>query len=204
MTEDRQALSFSRNTRAKCGQRKPRKDRLQIKEGRRSADRRALKEPHRKAMQRAPFLPSSLRRTEVQDFIEPRTSRSGRARLSAPHRGTRRDFTLGSAWAALPGITGCKREDPLRHQCSEHLAVRHARRTGRCPSRPCAQVYGCTRRETAPAPPQGVPSRKASLRERDVGDVFVIGIKVKRNVALLGGHFHGFPQQTVHDMFSGC
>ena len=31
-----------------------------------------------------------------------------------------------SAWAALPGITGCKREDPLRHQCSEHLAVRHA------------------------------------------------------------------------------
>jgi hypothetical protein len=29
-----------------------------------------------------------------------------------------------SAWAALPGITGCKREDPLRHQCSEHLAVR--------------------------------------------------------------------------------
>ena len=31
-----------------------------------------------------------------------------------------------SAWAALPGIAGCKREDPLRHQCSEHLAVRHA------------------------------------------------------------------------------
>jgi hypothetical protein len=31
-----------------------------------------------------------------------------------------------SAWAALPGTTGCKREDPLRHQCSEHLAVRHA------------------------------------------------------------------------------
>ena len=26
---------------------------------------------------------------------------------------------------ALPGTTGCKREDPLRHQCSEHLAVRH-------------------------------------------------------------------------------
>src|ERR1700722_10133656 len=29
-----------------------------------------------------------------------------------------------SAWAALPGITGSKREDPLRRQCSEHLAVR--------------------------------------------------------------------------------
>ena len=26
--------------------------------------------------------------------------------------------------AALPGITGCKREDPPRRQCSEHLAVR--------------------------------------------------------------------------------
>jgi len=25
---------------------------------------------------------------------------------------------------ALPGITGSKREDPLRHQCSEHLADR--------------------------------------------------------------------------------
>jgi hypothetical protein len=26
--------------------------------------------------------------------------------------------------AALPGITGCKREDPPRCQCSEHLADR--------------------------------------------------------------------------------
>ena len=26
--------------------------------------------------------------------------------------------------AALPGITGCKREDPPRRQCSEHLAGR--------------------------------------------------------------------------------
>ena len=49
---------------------------------------------------------------------------TGRARLSAPHRGFDQGFTPGSARAALPGITGCKREDPLRHQCSEHLAVR--------------------------------------------------------------------------------
>jgi hypothetical protein len=53
-----------------------------------------------------------------------------------------------SAWAALPGIAGCKREDPLRRQCSRHPAVRsRAGRddaqtacrsvgvTGRCPSR---------------------------------------------------------------------
>src|SRR6202163_3849085 len=51
---------------------------------------------------------------------------SGRARLSAPHRGIRGFFGLGSAQAALPGTTGYKREDPLRHPCSEHLAVRHA------------------------------------------------------------------------------
>ena len=50
---------------------------------------------------------------------------SGTARLSALLRGHAPGFP-DLAWAALPGITGCKREDPLRHQCSEHLAVRHA------------------------------------------------------------------------------
>ena len=39
---------------------------------------------------------------------------------------------------------------------------------------------------TAPAPPSGVPSRKASLCERDVGYVTVMGTDVKGNVALLG------------------
>jgi len=29
-----------------------------------------------------------------------------------------------SAWAALPGIAGCKRGSPLRRQCSRHPAVR--------------------------------------------------------------------------------
>ena len=50
---------------------------------------------------------------------------SGTARLSALLRG-HAPGKPDSAWAALPGTTGCKREDPLRHQCSEHLAVRHA------------------------------------------------------------------------------
>ena len=31
---------------------------------------------------------------------------------------------LGSSQRFLE-FTGCEREDPLRHQCSEHLAVRH-------------------------------------------------------------------------------
>ena len=48
-----------------------------------------------------------------------------RARLSAPHRGMRRGpYPRTRLRAALPGITGSKREDPLRHQCSQHLAVR--------------------------------------------------------------------------------
>jgi hypothetical protein len=51
-------------------------------------------------------------------------------------------FDLGSAQAALPGTTGCKREDPLRHQCSEHLAVRHAP-DGTMPKPPASAVYRC-------------------------------------------------------------
>jgi hypothetical protein len=57
-----------------------------LKEGRRSAERRTTG-PHRKAMRRAPSLLSShCGRTEVAG-----TSKkwSGRARLSAPHRGIR-------------------------------------------------------------------------------------------------------------------
>ena len=42
----------------------------------------------------------------------------------APPRSCAGIIHPNSAWAALPGITGSKREDPLRHQCSEHLAVR--------------------------------------------------------------------------------
>ncbi len=106
-------------------------------EGRRSAERRTIG-PHRQAMRRAPFLLSSLRRTEVAGDLK---KWSGRARLSAPHRGIRGFLGLGSAQAALPGITGCKREDPLRHQCSEHLAVRHAP-DGTMPKPPVSAVYG--------------------------------------------------------------
>jgi hypothetical protein len=58
-------------------------------------------------------------------------------------------FALGSAQAALPGITGCKREDPLRHQCSEHLAVRHVP-DGTMPKPPASAVYRCARREPLP------------------------------------------------------
>jgi hypothetical protein len=120
---------------------------------RREAERR---EAHHRAASRSDaarvLSPSSLRRTEAQDFIEPWTSWSGRARLSAPHRGIRGFLGLGSAQAALPGTTGCKREDPLRHQCSEHLAVRHAP-DGTMPKPPASAVYRRARREPLPLRP---------------------------------------------------
>ena len=55
---------------------------------------------------------------------QPRPDKRDRSPFGAPPRSCAGN--PDSAWAALPGITGCKREDPLRHQCSEHLAVRHA------------------------------------------------------------------------------
>src|SRR6202035_4629991 len=63
---------------------------------------------------------------------------------------------LGSAQAALPGTTGCKREDPLRHQCSEHLAVRHAP-DGTMPKPPASAVDRYARREPPPLRPQEYP-----------------------------------------------
>ena len=88
-------------------------------------------------------------------------SKRRRARLSAPHRGhAPRVLPLNSARAALPGITGCKREDPLRRQCSEHLAVRSCAGRDDAQSRPQAQCMAALP-GTAPVPLSKVPSRKA-------------------------------------------
>ena len=161
-----------------------------LKEGRRSAERRTIG-PHRQAMRRAPFLLSPLWRTEAQDFIKPwdLNKWSGRARLSAPHRGIRGLSGLGSAQAALPGTTGCKREDPLRHQCSEHLAVRHAP-DGTMPKPPASAVYRYAQREPLPLRPKEYPRDKASLCERDGSYVTVIGIK-SRAMSLYWGRVVG-------------
>ena len=139
------------------------------KEGRRSADKRIHQEPHRKEMRRASFLLPPCGRTEAQDFIKPWTSWSGRARLSAPHRGIRGFLGLGSAQAALPGTTGCKREDPLRHQCSEHLAVRHVP-DGTMPKPPASAVYRRARREPLPLRPQEYPRERRPSRAGFWGD----------------------------------
>jgi hypothetical protein len=64
----------------------------------------------------APQLP----RLDAQ--AQPRPDKRDRSPFGAPPRSCA--GIPDSAWAGLPGIAGCKREDPLRHQCSEHLAVR--------------------------------------------------------------------------------
>jgi|HubBroStandDraft_4_1064222.scaffolds.fasta_scaffold40760_3 hypothetical protein len=87
-------------------------------------------------------------------------------------------FDLGSAQAALPGTTGCKREDPLRHQCSEHLAVRHLP-DGTMPKPPASAVYRCAPREPLPLRPKEYP-REGVPCERDFGYVAIIGIKSRK------------------------
>ena len=81
-----------------------------------------------------------------------------RSPFGAPPRHSPR-FYPGSARAALPGTTGCKREDPLGHQCSEHLAVRHAP-DGTMPKPPASAVYRCAPREPLPLRPKEYPRER--------------------------------------------
>jgi len=124
----------------------------------------------------------------------PLAQRLGRARLSALHRGTRRGFTPGSARAALPGTTGCKRENPLRRQCSEHLAVRS--RAGRADAQAArgAGLRSLSAR-TAPAPFQGSSLETPFTSElgvsNNIGDkcqdhVSVTGTKITPTVSYAG------------------
>jgi hypothetical protein len=85
-----------------------------------SNGREAISLLHKKEGGGAPNGAPKLPRLDGQ--AQPRPDKRT-ARLSALLRGHAPGIP-DSAWAALPGITGCKREDPLRHQCSEHLAVR--------------------------------------------------------------------------------
>jgi hypothetical protein len=108
-------------------------------------------------MRRTPFLLSShCGRTEVAG-----TSKNGAGALAfrRPTAGIRGFLGLGSAQAALPGTTGCKREDPLRHQCSEHLAVRHAP-DGTMPKPPASAVYRRATREPPPLRPKEYPRER--------------------------------------------
>ncbi len=100
---------------------------------------------------------------------------SGRARLSAPHRGIRGFCPrLGSGRASWNHRmqTGGPSPAPVQR------APRGPTRAGRDDAQAARERSVWLRpTRTAPAPPQGVPSRKASLCERDGGYVTVIGIK---------------------------
>ena len=100
---------------------------------------------------------------------------SGRARLSAPHRGIRGFCPrLGSGRASWNHRmqTGGPSPAPVQR------APRSPTRAGRDDAQAARERSVWPRpTRTAPAPPQGVPSRKASLCERDGGYVTVIGIK---------------------------
>src|SRR6202044_276768 len=112
MTDDKQALSFSRKARAHAEQRTPRKTSLPK---RREAERREAHQPGAASTSDAarvlsPVFPLREDRGPGLHRALDLKKWSGRARLSAPHRGIRGFLGLGSAPAALPGIPGCKRE----------------------------------------------------------------------------------------------
>ena len=146
----------------KASLKKRRQETPPLKEGRRSADRR-VQEPHRKAMRRASFLLSSWWEDRGRrDLME-----RARSPFGAPPRHPRFFLTSARLKAALPGTTGCKREDPLRHQCSEHLAVRHAP-DGTMPKPPASAVYSRAHENRSRSALRSTLA-KGVLRERDFG-----------------------------------
>jgi hypothetical protein len=68
-----------------------------------------------------------------------------RSPSGAPPRHLPKHIVSAQLRAAFPGITGCKREDPPRRQCSEHLADRSLCRPSRCPKPPGSRVTSPTR-----------------------------------------------------------
>jgi hypothetical protein len=104
-------------------------------EGRRSAEKRTNQEPHRR-MRRTPFLLSShCGKTEVAGDLK---KWSGRARLSAPHRGIRGfepSARLRPRFLESPDANG----RTLSGTSAASTSRSDTRRTGRCPSRPRAQ-----------------------------------------------------------------
>ena len=98
---------------------------------------------------------SASRRKQMLFAITARLPERGRrSPFGAPLRLSRRGFASTRLRAALPGTTGCKRENPPRHQCSKHLAVRTRAGRADAPSRLLAKRQ-TPPAGTAPAPPIG-------------------------------------------------
>jgi len=131
-------------------------------EGRRSAEKRTNQEPHRKAMRRAPFLLSShCGRTEAQDL--PWTSKNGAGALAFRRPTAASEVfrpRLGSGRASWNHRmqTGGPSPAPVQR------APRSPARAGRDDAQAARERSVSLRpTRTAPAPPSGVPSRKASF-----------------------------------------
>jgi hypothetical protein len=150
-----------------------------LKEGRRSAERRTTG-PHRKAMRRAPGL-RFLRYGRIEAG---QASWSGRARLSAPHRGIRGfhpRLGLGRASWNHRMQTGGPSPAPVQR------APRGPARAGRDDAQ-AARGARCmaARHENRSRSASRSTLAKGVLRERDGAYVTVVGTNVKGNVALLG------------------
>ncbi len=131
---------------------------------RREAERREAHQPGAASKDAAralsPVFP--LREDRGPGLYEPWTSWSGRARLSAPHRGTRRGFypRLGSGRASWNHRmqTGGPSPAPVQR------APRSPTRAGRDDAQAARERSVWPRsREPLPLRPSGVPSRKASF-----------------------------------------
>jgi hypothetical protein len=154
------------------------------KEGRRSAKRRGpgriIKRCGAHPFSRPPFS----ERTEATG-----TSRSGRARLSAPHRGTRRvSSRLGLGRASWNHRMQAGGPSPAPVQRAPRSP--DTRRTGRCPSRPWAQCIAATHENRSRSASRSTLA-SGVLRERDGRKCNRDRNKVKGNVALLGTRRRG-------------
>ena len=105
-----QALSFSRRRCARAL--------LVCSLGRREAERRETHPKKESASFRSFCAQAANRPPRGAHLVQARSP------FGAPPRFCAGIIHPNSARAALPGTTGCKRENPLRHQCSEHLADR--------------------------------------------------------------------------------
>ena len=101
---------------------------------------------------------------------------AARSPFGAPPRSCAEGLTSTRLRAALPGITGSKREDPLRHQCSQHLAVRS--RAGRSMPRTARIEVTSPIREPRPPHRSAVTGRRP-FDGRAGGYVTVLGTTVK-------------------------
>ncbi len=142
---------------------------------RREAERRKAHHGFRPAAEEE-SLPANAASTIASSRERREIEAAAPSPFGAPPRSCAEGLTSTRLRAALPGITGSKREDPLRHQCSQHLAVRS--RAGRSMPKAARTQVTSPPPGTAPAPSIGC-HRSTSLRWASLPDVTITGTNVK-------------------------